>query len=116
MKKTYGTDNRLNPTVSETKWPLLNIELSGQAARSPEIQAYTSQMFQVMVNFENVSDVSISAITVSTDQPEHVAISEPSDDTKWSLCTAIMNTNGILVHSIGQQSVAQLKEQGGKLT
>jgi hypothetical protein len=116
MKKTYGTDNRLNVTVSEKKWPLLNIELSGQAARSPEIHAYSSQMFQVLVNFENASDVSISSITVSTDQPELVSISEPSDDTKWSLCSSIMNTNGILVHSIGKQNVNQLKEQGGKLT
>jgi hypothetical protein len=116
MKKSYAPDNRLFANVSDSKWPLLNIELSGQAARAPEIHAYSSQMFQVLVNFENINDVPISSLTVTTDQPELVSISEPSDDSKWSLCSSTMNANGILVHSVHQQWVNQLKDFGGKLT
>ena len=118
MKTVYTTDNRLNAQVSEQKWPLLNIELSGQAARAPQILAYASQMFQVLVNFDNIGDIPISAITISTDQPEYVSISEPSSDDmqKWNLCNGKMNSNGVFAHTVSHQWIEQLKHQGGKLT
>jgi hypothetical protein len=116
MKKSYAPDYRLYARVSDLNWPLLNIELSGQAARSSEIHAYSSQMFQVLVNFENISHVPISSIVISTDQPELVAISESYDEFKWSLCSSTMNPNGVLVHSVNQQAVKNLRDNGGKLT
>uniref|UniRef100_A0A7E4V638 Trafficking protein particle complex subunit 8 n=1 Tax=Panagrellus redivivus TaxID=6233 RepID=A0A7E4V638_PANRE len=110
-------DHRLSATVSAQRWPLLNISLSGQAARSDAIHAYCSQIFQVMVTLENVGVVDVNRITVSTDVPEYIGVSEASKadaPTPWQLAEATMNSNGVLVHTISPE-IAKVPV-GGKIT
>jgi len=100
IKKMYATDLRLSANVSSCKWPLLNIELSGQAARSKVISAYCNQIFQVMVTLDNIGEININKIAVTTDEPEYVAISEQGKSQTWSLCNAEVTPNGILCHTV----------------
>ncbi|KAE9548274.1 hypothetical protein FO519_008509, partial [Halicephalobus sp. NKZ332] len=100
MKKMYATDLRLTTSVSLHQWPLLNFELSGQAARSRSINAYCNQVFQVMVTLDNIGEININGISIATDEPEYVAISEQGKNQSWNLCPAQITPNGILYHTV----------------
>lgn len=100
IKKMYATDLRLSTSVSLSKWPLLNIELSGQAARSKMITAYCNQIFQVMITLDNVGEININNIAITTDEPEYVAISEQGKNQAWNLCNAEVTPNGVLCHTV----------------
>lgn len=106
MVKAYGPDYRLSARIARHSWPLLDVRMSGNAAKQDHVHAYCNQMYQISTDLENIGAVAITGVCIATDHPELVSLSELSKDNawekKWILAPAELFTGnvGILVQKL----------------
>lgn len=97
-------DKRLHARVSKSAWPLLDFKFSGNASQQSHVNAFCSQLYQILLDVENTGTTAVKALAMAADRPDLVSLSEcdANSQASWRLCDSSLASGGpdILVHTV----------------
>ena len=75
-------DNRLKVHIDVQSQPVLNFRIRGKLDLPPNhhITGYCDQLYQFTITIENLGQVPVNTLRMSTDQPELVSLCRPGED------------------------------------